>query len=87
MKKEELKKLREKLWTFEEAGDSPTDEWIEVANGKYEAYRRRNRLLYQIPSNHVGFNEDDPSIFTLHNIRGILARFRVKKENDEVVWG
>ena len=69
-----------------EGEDDVTYEMFVKADRKLKRHAKRKGFLYQIPSGIPGFDENDPTVFTLHNIRGVLGRYRVKKGTDEIVW-
>ena len=69
-----------------EGEDDVTYEMFVKADRKVKRHAERKEFLYQIPCGIPGFDENDPTVFTLHNIRGVLGRYRVKKGTDEIVW-
>ena len=69
-----------------EGEDDVTYEMFMKADRKLKRRAERKGFLYQIPSEIPGFDENDPTVLTLFNIRGVLGRCRVKKRTDEVLW-
>lgn len=79
-----MNRLKQVYEVFEGEDDVAYEMFVK-ADRKLKRHAERKGFLYRIPSGMVGLDENDPTVFTLFNIRGVLGRFRVKKGRDEVV--